>query len=94
MICCGSERDSVFCPDCGRALSDLASVSLLAFLRKRAKTCARAVRIEAMHYPSPVHPTRNESRLSETEAWIVLVTKAVTAGLTITDPPKHEPETL
>lgn len=37
MICCGKERDTNFCPDCGTPLGKAAGESLLAHLQYQAK---------------------------------------------------------
>ena len=37
MICCGKERDTNFCPDCGTQLREAIGATLLAHLRYQAK---------------------------------------------------------
>jgi hypothetical protein len=65
-VCCGSERTTAFCPDCGSQLAGTAKAGLAEHLRKRVKTEQTKLR-KWQQYVS-TSPAMNQERESDRPA--------------------------
>ncbi len=71
MTCCGEERDSRFCPDCGKQLREASPLgSLLVYLR--AQTAARSTRLAnyVENGAPPKRQTRCEFNRDKWKSWV------------------------
>lgn len=83
MFCCGKNRSTRFCPNCGKAMTQTPEESLLAHLREHATSyAARVVDYEPggtlSHGSSPKERLRTNKELAEKWAsWLHLVESLV-----------------
>ena len=74
MQCCGQDRTSKFCPDCGSQLSDSSLFTLLAYVRQRQKIITKNIQ-NGMNRDS----VASARKIAKWQAWADELEKAIVA---------------